>query len=397
VKKITIGPAWIISWQKKLNKQKKQSREERPSRYFMGQEFLNDHNSVPIRIICQFPAQAELNDYEYKTKKFQAYLWTSFSNLILVIERSISKSLRDSIFSSDNDFLFFLGYINQALFGLNDYLIKQRYLSGHLLVQTFSIFDINKIEIIDTIKNVSTEIEWPRALPNFPPTLELSSECDKRYIRDYIDSMNYYLFWNNDECIRKLITSLENYFSEYKITGKKIPYSKGQIIVIKFIYLIAILFGIYIKSEKGSFLDKLIESLNKNYYLPNWSNYFYIWISNIKFIYKLRNKIIHKNLRLIPEHRWICKKGIGTLSYIYQSSLIESETRNYIRSLVDQFLLISHSIEDLDLDRLSVISNFNESDELINPSFDELDEYQFHGLEIEKKEQNQIIKFYKQK
>ena len=45
-----------------------------------------------------------------------------------------------------------------------------------------------------------------------------SNEPDAVFIRDLIDAMTDYLYYDLDECIRKTITSVENFFLHYKLS-----------------------------------------------------------------------------------------------------------------------------------------------------------------------------------
>ena len=356
---IKFDNVWFINWGEK----RKKTDIRIPDEYFLGEEYTDDKEGVPIIIECTFPLSAEIKEYEYNSKKFRASVFHLYSNLVLRIEREISHQLRNDIFTSDDPFLYFLGYIHQALFEFNNYLNTQRYLSGHLLIRTYSIFDIMNIEIIDKNTGEKTQIEWPRALPGFPPSIKLASIGDKRYIRDYIDAMNCYLYWDNDECIRKLISSLETYFFDYNIRRKK------------------------------SFMNRLNDSLQHGKYLKNWQSYFYIWKSNIRFIYQLRNKIVHEGIKIKPQDRWIYKIGIGTLSYIYQNNIIEYNIREYIKSLANQFLLITFSIERSNLDELEFMKTRRGEGPILDTP-EKFDEFNFRGLEIEESLQSQILESY---
>jgi hypothetical protein len=208
--------------------------------------------------------------------------------------------------------------------------------------------------------------------------------------------MNCLLRGNYDECIRKIISSLENSFSEYRVNGQKIPYTKIQNASKRGIFLLAKCFNLKIDIKQGSFKDKLNEFFNTPFRRQYWNNYIPHLKSNIEFIYFLRNKIMHENLRLKSEDNWICFKGIITISYLYQSPLIESRTRKYIFTLIMQFQAIADAYSIFDLDK----SNFGKASVSEKTHSDhekisiQLDDSIFQGLEIKKSVQKQIKKKY---
>ncbi len=387
--KIIFGPGWYIKRRGSIDKQNSKI----PGKYYFGKEFAEDKERIKIRITCLFPISTEITGFKFSTDKFEGVVYQQDSDLYLEIERLVSKKFCDAIFSSKECNVFLLNYIFQALFTFNDAIINQRYLHGNILLRTCSIYDLKRIDVFDYQSSMRVTLKLPKPLMRFPPIIPLSARCDNRYIRDFIDSMSCYLNWNNDECIRKIISSLENYFSEYKISkNDKFPFYSR--ICTWILYTLANIMNFQIHLNTNSFNDKLKECLKSDYYLLNWSNYFSIWLSNIKFIYLLRNKIVHQHLRLKPEDRWICKIGIETLSYIYQSQIIERETVTYINALTMQFKVITNEIEMANLDVLSVIFADNKNNNSINPTPEEWDEKIFKGIEIKKADQKKIRKKY---
>jgi len=375
------------------------SDKEPPSEYIIGQEFIEDPDKRKINIICVFPISAVINEYNFSSDLFNARVYPIYPNLCLEIERDISKKLRDSIFADNRCYRFFISYIFQALGGMNDYLSEQMYLTGHLLIQTYSVYDIKQIVIVDLKSGVKTEIDWPHVTAAFPPVLSRAGKYDKIFIRDFIDSMNCYIEGNYDECIRKLISSLDNAFSEYKINGKQEPYSETQLKGISELNNRAKTLNLHITIDSGSFIDKLNEFITKGRWRKYWSNFFSIWISNIKFIYRLRNHIIHSKLRLKSEDRVICDKGVATVWYIYQNNVIDPEIRRYLKYLYFEYQMLVHDVDGYNLDDLSgIYSDLKQPDDVtMKPCIDsdeKIDDFVFKSLEIENVMQQQILKKY---
>lgn len=58
---------------------------------------------------------------------------------------------------------------------------------------------------------------WPLPIPGFPEVNKFKERLDVIFVRDLIDAMTEYFYFNLDECVRKVITSLENYFIYYNL------------------------------------------------------------------------------------------------------------------------------------------------------------------------------------
>jgi len=154
-----------------------------------------------------------------------------------------------------------------------------------------------------------------------------------------------------------------------------------------------------IKGKKAPFLIDLL--LNKKGRIPKLiKKYIKVPVikNNLLFLYNLRNKIVHKGFTIKPEHGWICKKGIGTLSYVFQHPFIDNYSKEYLFLLTHQFLLITNEISGFDLiDILKWFEHFNQLPEFKKEKFvikskKDLDEFVFSNLEITKEEKQKILK-----
>ena len=369
-----------------------------PSKYF-GQEFIEDPDKRKIKILCIFPNSAVINEYHFSSDLFKASVYPEYPDLCLEVEREISKKLLDSVLENDRNYHFFISSIFPALGKMNDYLSEQMHLTGHLLIRTYSLHDLKQLFIVDPETGVKTEVPCPHLTAEFRPALSGAEKNDRIFIRDFIDSMNCYIEGNYDECIQKLVSSLDHAFTEYQIYGKAGSYSEAQLKDFSKLKNHAKTLQLSIRLEEGTFMDKLNEFINKGYWRTNWSTFFPIWISNIHFVYRLRNHLIHARLRLKSEDRIICDRGIATVWYIYQNNQIDPQIRRYLWYSYTEYRMLIHEYDGYDLDNLSGIFSYfkkrdNDKEKSYIDSREKMDEFTFKGLEIEETVQKHILKKY---
>ncbi len=314
--------------------------EKIPNNYHLGKSFFEDDTYIDAKIVFIFSSNAFLNDFKFEFKNFHVLTHQAGNNLTIIYERKLSLKLFNSLTQDHRSVLFIIGYIEEILPEVNREILKQKYLFGHLLNQTFSTMDIHGLYVQNVTDDETIELDWPIAIHPFPPSAQLAKEADEIFIRDYIDAMTCYFSNNLDECIRKMITSLENFFILKKIKGDKED-DPNRILNFfeQIIFWMHFKYGFKnIELKSGTFKSKLLEISNEKNYIINWRGYIPIWVNNVLFIYKIRNGIVHKQWRMDQSDRWICEKGLITLSYIFQTALIDTKTREYIFSLRMQFL-----------------------------------------------------------
>lgn len=333
-----------------------------PSRVMLGEEYYNDKKKRKVKIYCFFHLSAVINPFEFESNGVKVSGVQQGCNFILVIEREISEVLLNDIFTNDKGQLYLIGYISEILPRANDELLVQKYSSGHILNRTYSTLDIRQL-IIENIddERQQKKLDWPIAITSFPPSESLASGSDYRFIRDLIDAMTDYIYSNYDDCIRRLITSLENFIHLRNLTGP-------------------------------SFLKKVKAGADKHNFVPNWASYIQYIIENIEIAYKIRNKIVHDKFRMSHEDKWICKKGIGTLLYYYQNRLNGYDTSKYVYSLMMQFTMIDNSCYGMKLESMEP----SESKEVnFMKDMADFDKFMFEGLrfnQIELEYINSILK-----
>jgi hypothetical protein len=346
------------------------------------QEYIDDiknKNLEEIAIQLDLIYKTLTDNFFFKYKYYENEInisWTPTVGKVqlLIEDLQIPKALFEDL-KKGKGRIFIISIINQILPIVNNHLDYQKYNKGNILMKRVNFLDIFKITLIYHQENRGWQpifIPLPIFPKEFPPLQQkyFQNELPPIYIRDYIDAMESYLNYNFSDCVRKIITSLENCFRFYKLKVKKLPL----------------------------FLDLLI---NRKHRIPRLiSKYIQhpIIRKNLLFLYRVRNKIVHEGFIIKPEHGWFCKKGIGTLSYVFQESFISNKEKEYLWLLTNQFLLITNEISGFDLiDIAKWFEYFNqlsesEKEKFVIKSENDFNEFIFSNLEITEKEKHKILK-----
>jgi len=351
---------------------------ELPEEYFLGQEYLNNMQLIDIAVMIEVMYKTSVDNFFFKYPYYNKELavsWTQKGGLvqILVEDLQIPKSLVDDL-KNNKGGQYIISVINKLFPKINNKLREQKYKTGNILISNISYLDVQKITLIyyeEKKRWQNIIVPWTFFPKIFPPLQNFPWKIyPPLYIRDYIDAMEMYIKYNFDECIRKIITSLESCFAYYRLKASKgwisriIPYNLDRLI--------------YYRGRIPRLIKKYITQ-------P-------VIQKNILFIYNLRNKIVHESFSLKYDQGWICKKAIGTMSYIFQHPFMKSGEKEYIFSLVMQFLLITQEIEGLDLEGMRLWhEKFESLSEKQKEKFairtpKDLDNFMFSGLEITEEE-----------
>lgn len=331
-------------------------------------EYLEDKTRIEVAIKLGVIYKSLVENFFIKYHYFNQVLfvtWTQNSALaqILIEDLKIPYKLFQDLKNKKREAIYYINAIIDKILPLiNKELLFQKYKTGNILIFCVSFLDIQKITLIYHETKVGWQniiIPWVFFPKHFPPLQNFSWQNNPpTYIRDYIDAMEMYLKYNFDECIRKIITSLETCFLYYKL-----------------------------KISKN---DPMIQLIEKYITQP-------IIKENIIFIYNLRNKIVHEGFSLKSDQKWICKKAIGTMSYVLQHPFIKKEEIKYICLLVMQFLLIDQEMKGIDLEEMQLFyTEFNslsekEKEMLCIKTSKDLDDFVFSNLEITKAEKEKIL------
>lgn len=339
-----------------------------PSSYSMGEEYFKNSTKIKVALQYFFNTYAIVNSFEFETEDGIVKTYQTNNGFYVVeIQRKIPEKLFDDIEDYNEKVRKYLcGYLDKVLPKVNEGLWKQRYLEGHVLITICSMMQLRAISVteqIDTNNSLTKSISIDWSITPFPPAVKLASKQDVIYLRDLLDAMTLYFSNDFDECVRKLITSLENFFHYCCYTG--------------------------------NFKKKLEQALEMKNHPKQWHQYIKIWKKNIHFLYEVRNGIVHNDFRMNFSDELICRRGIGTVQYIFNSFVQSEERRRYVFSLTQQFVALRIELSGMHLDYLENrygkepvegvnIAKAGESEAEF------IDRIMFTGLEIEDKDIERI-------
>jgi hypothetical protein len=343
------------------------------------QKYIDEKKFIEIAIKVELIYKTLTDNFFFNYKYYDreiAISWNQKNELVqlLIEDLQIPKSLLEDLKLYKGS-QYIMSIVNKVLPLVNNELDHQKYSKGNILIRRINFLDITKICLIYYEENKNWQnviiplIIFPKEFSNLQREY-FQDRLPPIYICDYIDAMESFIKYDFNNCIRQIITSLEDCCHFYKLKVQKLPF---------FIDLLI--------NYKGR-IPKIIQKYIKNLTIKN----------NLLFLYSLRNKIVHKGFIIKPEHGWICKKGIGTMSYVFQNPFINEIEKEYLFLLVSQFLLIINEINGLDLEDIKKWHQyFNElsevkKDKFVIKSSKDLDKFIFSGLEITKKEKKKILK-----
>jgi hypothetical protein len=117
--------------------------------------------------------------------------------------------------------------------------------------------------------------------------------------------------------------------------------------------------------------------------------------SNLLFMYKLRNKIVHNKFRIKPMNGWICFKAISTVKYLIFSPLNTTNRRAaiFVSKMELQFLGLQDFAGAWNLDdierKFSNIEKINDAPMVT--SNEEFDKIMFTALEFTAEERSKVL------
>ena len=352
-------------------------------------EYYRDPNKIEILIKYTFklPSNVEdfnIEDHPIHVRQKNAEIYVNYhKNITISLYNDLKiafeafrnkKQVPDEIMKR-NPSQYIVGYLGETLERINKEITNRKYKEGSVLLRTISQFDIYDVFIVNNEGEFSA-ILWPLPIPKHPMIATHYKEGDDVvFVRDLMDAMTEYFYFNLDECIRKVITSLENYFIQYEL---KVLENKS------------------LWSRIINFRRTKFEKLVRNYVVEEYYKYkerdLKILRKNILFVYDVRNQIVHNRLRIDLDNKMFCKKAIGTLQYIYQSQFIAKDNKwDYIFGLNVQFLGIADMVIGLNLDHFAQAENSRNPETKIIENNDDMNEAIFNSLKITKSERDGVF------
>lgn len=323
-------------------------------KYSIGDEYLNCEQ-VNVSIGILLPTSAFIKPFNFCVGKQNFQVMHIESTIIQVsFKREAPMDLVNDFKSKKpNIGQYIIGYVSYIFPFLNTEIGKQKYNEAHFLPRSYSVFDIIKVIVFQEESKPVIEI-FPKSINSFPTIKEYPNDLsEKIYVKDLVDSVYCYFYCQYDECIRKIITSIENYFINRKYEAK-----------MKFVPKVKKI----IKECKCSYANNKLARE--------------VITSNIIEIYKTRNKIVHDKYRLSTNELSFVLKSIGTIFYFYKMTSGSVMFNSYILDLEKQFDLIRHYSQGVNLDDCLERSKNARETPIFKWESYEFDTFWFNGMRI---------------
>ena len=338
-----------------------------PESYYAGQEYVEDSRKVPCTIETALMHPGSIENFEFWHHGAKTSVSQRAGLIVIKVNKKISHRLFDDIRILGIRREFIVGFIAPLIPIINRNLLDQKYNSSNFIIKTFSIYDL--MEIFVTSKENRIRIYWPFQMPIvFPVETTLTPTMSNVYVRDYIDACTLFFVGNYDECIRKVITSVENFIKERNWAIKR--KSKTQ-------RIIEILLNK--KSKDTNSFRAII-----NHYVAldtdqgNTVNY------NLLTVYRVRNRIVHDGFRVSGAGTMFCDKAVSTLYYFFHRFCDDVELQRLVFGVRKHFVLMQRvGGNGLNLDEIERRHRKRKlSDVKTASTFEEYDRHVFGALRI---------------
>ena len=342
-----------------------------PAAFYIGQPYVEDRDFVECIIGAKFIFPGLVPGFEF-WKSGARIIGTQYQNILVIrIFRRISRKLWDDLKYLKQGERFIVGYVASLMPRINKALVDNRYDQGHLLSRTFAIFEATEIYVI--VQSELVRINWPIAFAAFPPSAAIASRADRLFVRDLIDAMGLYFRGEFDDCIRRLITSTENFIETSGWNVQTIP--NGWI---------RNLLRLKPRRARLSFRQSLRDNLKRSTISGE------VIYENLRAIYSTRNMIVHSGFRMSSSGALFCSKAISTVYYLiyrYSGSRIVS---SYVHTLHVQFRLLCDAFGEYDLDQITKLFVRSRSEEPVIDSDEALERYMFSSLRYTERDKHSI-------
>lgn len=282
---------------------------ELPDSFYVGQDYVEDPVRIPIEIKIYFPFSADLENTNIEVDGRQVRLEQWGAIFCVSFIENISERLFNNIKEKHAGDDWILGYVSVVLPYVNQEILRQRYRHAHFLLKTLTVLDILQLWLVRNKKD-KVRIEWPKAISNFPPAAELAKNYDDQiYFRDIIDAIHAYFNNNYDECIRKIITSVETFIKTYNLKVVK------QVYKTDFEETVRRHMNIICPMTQENAADVIMDT------------------------YIARNEIVHDGKHFdLKEGKKIGKRGIHLVLDVYKNYGSDDDMKRYAFYLEGQFL-----------------------------------------------------------
>ena len=328
-----------------------------PASHFVGQEYVEDGNRIECRITAAFIFPGLIDSIEFWHRKNRIVLQKHPPVVTIEIHRKISVRLWDDLRLFGRGQQFIIGYVNAVMPAINRRLLDNRYLSGQPLSRTF--FLLEAVGLLVTRGSEQLPLHWPISVSPFPRSAQLAPGRDETYIRDFIDAIHTYLKNDFDDCIRRLVTSVETFFSHRRWTASAGPNTFRRIL--------------HNNVETNMLAGQVI-------------------VDNLKVVYQVRNRIVHAGFRMSPSSGVFCDKAIATVRYLIQRYSGDMAISNYVHSHGMQLLAVQGILgHRYDLDQIERSRSLQQDRGAPIRNASDLDDFMFRALRFTAQDRSSIL------
>ena len=350
-----------------------QRRAEFPNTYYVGQEYIERSTLVRCTIEALFVYAGAIEPVNFWHLKNNITLEQIPPFLKVSLTRSIAQRLWDDI----NDDLPWgtahgcVGaYLDAILPEVNRRLLAVRYEQGHLLSRTFHVSEAFEVTLCRGERTV--RVRWPQPIAAFPPSAQLAARVKHLYVRELIDAMHAFLRNEYDECVRRLITSAEDFF---RARGWNLSPRVGLV------NRILVALRLRSRRKRISFRQSLTSNLEASS-IPGST-----LVPNLLTVYEVRNRIVHGGIRLHSSAKLFCHKAVSTLRYIIYYFCGDATTARFVYTLEMQLNAVLRQSAGTNLDEIARLSLKNE--EAPRPPIEtarDMDEAIFEALRFDERD-----------
>ena len=277
--------------------------------FFNGRKYINDVVKIPIQFQICFLSFAKIKEIKIMANGVDVSLKQAKDSLNVFFILKISEKLFNDLYSNIGQ-QWILGYIGEILPFVNEEILRQKYKYAYYLLRTFTIFDASEIRLVDSKSKRGLIINGPFGMDSIPiDSWKPISGDDHLYFRDFVDAVSSYFYANYEDCVRRLITSVENFIKHHNLKRLK-------------------------KDSKSKFIDTINQNVDIFCDLHD-----HFIAKDIVNTYLLRNQIVHDGKRLNPiNDKQKIKWGIHSILMLYKIFGDDEKPKNFASYLDLQFV-----------------------------------------------------------
>jgi hypothetical protein len=347
-----------------------------PESFSIGQPYVEDKRKIACTITATFIFPGYISPFDFWL--YGAHLiGIQHGNILRIqVHRQISQQLWDDVrLKIPFKEKFIIGYLASYMPTINRHLLDNRYYEGHLLSRTYAIFEAVSVSV--TVKGQRMQLNWPISFAPFPPSARIAQNVREPYVHDFVDSINSYFTSDFDDCIRRIVTSAENFFETRGWRAKPLP----ETLLRKLLGLL----GLKLKKRPNTFRRVLSDNIDKKKLSGDVIN------ENMQFIYTVRNRIVHGGFRMSTSSGLFCDKAIATLKYLIAGYCGDAVISRYVNTLYSQFKMQCSELGEMyNLDVIEKMRSNLTSKEPPIDSAAALNKFMFGALRFTKRDRHSI-------